>query len=169
MENARSAVDYSMKAVMALAAMLVVQSLHMVEHIAQVIQKYVLHLAKAQGVLGAVFDLEWIHFAYNTWLFLALVLAYVWFRRTRSAHVPFVLTAAVWFQGWHEMEHVVKMLQYYLLGITVGPKGILGFVVPLVWLHFWYNFIVLAMIIGAFVAVLNRSRTIQPAGSGAIA
>ncbi|MGQ0571679.1 MAG: hypothetical protein ACT4P5_19425 [Armatimonadota bacterium] len=139
------------------------QSAHMVEHVAQVYQKFVLRLPKAQGVLGAVFDLEWVHFLYNTWLFGALVLAYVWWRRTRSPQVPIFLTAAVVIQGWHEIEHIVKMLQYYLLGITVGPKGILGFVVPLVWLHFWYNLIILALVVFSFFAVRALSHKVAHA------
>jgi hypothetical protein len=150
-------------AFLGLVAMLVVQSAHMVEHVAQVIQKYVLRLPQAHGILGAVFDLEWVHFVYNTWLFGSLVLAYVWWRRTRSPKVPIGLTVALWFQGWHEMEHVVKMLQYYLMGITAGPKGILGFVVPLVWLHFWYNLIVLGLIVMSFFAIRSLTQRMQPA------
>ncbi len=38
------------------------------------------------------------------------------------------------------------MLQYYVGGVA-APKGILGFVFPVIWLHFWINMIVLAVIV----------------------
>ena len=31
-------------------------------------------------------------------------------------------------QTTHMIEHVAKMYQYYVYSITVGPKGILGFI-----------------------------------------
>ena len=128
---------------------LVIQAAHMIEHVAQVVQKHVLIMERAQGFLGAVFDLEWVHFVYNSGLevgFLAVFL--LWRRAVRI--VPASLTLVVVFQGYHVVEHMVKMIQYYALGITIGPRGILGHVAPLIWLHFAFNLIVLALVILAW-------------------
>jgi len=37
----------------------------MVEHVAQVIQKFLLGFDKAHGLLGSAFDFEWVHFIYK--------------------------------------------------------------------------------------------------------
>lgn len=147
-----------------LGILLAIQSAHMVEHVAQVIQKFVLRLPKAQGLLGSIFDLEHVHFIYNTGLWIPLVIAFVWYRRSGAA-MPFALKAIVWFQGYHVIEHIVKMYQYYVLGITVGPKGILGYVFPLIWLHFWLNLIVLLLLATAFIGVLGGTRRMSLATS----
>lgn len=47
----------------------------MVEHVVQVIQKFLLGFEKAHGLLGAAFDFEWVHFVYNTLLEPALILS----------------------------------------------------------------------------------------------
>lgn len=140
-----------------LGAMLIVQTAHMVEHVAQVTQKFILHMPKAQGLLGSVFDLEHVHFSYNTSLWIPLFLALLWYRRS-GAPIPFVFKGLVWFQGYHVLEHIVKMYQYYALGITVGPKGILGYIFPLIWLHFWLNLIVLVLLAGAYLGVSTGVR-----------
>lgn len=147
-----------------LGVLLIIQSAHMVEHVAQVVQKFVLHLPNAQGLLGSVFDLEWVHFIYNAGIWVPLVLGYVWYRRA-GAPMPFALRAIVWFQGYHVVEHIVKMYQYYAMGITIGPKGILGYVFPLIWLHFWLNLIVLVLLAGAFIGVASGTRRMSLAVS----
>ncbi len=148
---------YAQMAKMGLGVLLVIQTAHMAEHVAQVIQKFVLHLPKAQGLLGSIFDLEHIHFTYNTGIWIPIVLAYIWYRRS-GAPMPFAFRTLVWFQGYHVVEHIVKMYQYYALGITVGPKGILGYIFPIVWLHFWLNLIVLLLLAGAFFRVYTDIR-----------
>lgn len=140
---------------------LVIQAAHMVEHVAQVVQKYVLMMDQARGFLGAVFDLEWVHFVYNSGLEVAFLAAFLLWRRAERI-VPVPLTLVVVFQGYHVVEHVVKMIQYYALGITMGPKGILGHAVPLIWLHFVFNLVVLALVMlvweDAYRARLRPSR-----------
>lgn len=126
---------------------LIIQTAHMVEHVAQVVQKHVLMMERAQGFLGAVFDLEWVHFVYNSGLEIGFLAVFVLWRRAGRIAIPPLLTLLVFFQGYHVVEHVAKMIQYYALGITVGPKGILGHVVPLIWLHFAFNLIVLALLL----------------------
>lgn len=126
---------------------LIIQAAHMVEHIAQVVQKHVLMLERAQGFLGAVFDLEWVHFVYNSGLEMGFLAVFVLWRRADRTTITPLLSLLVLFQGYHVIEHIVKMIQYYALGITMGPKGILGHAVPLIWLHFAFNLIVLALVI----------------------
>ena len=58
------------------------------------------------------------------------------------------------FQIWHTVEHVVKMWQYFETGLN-GTPGILGYWIPVVYLHLGYNTllylpIVLAFFVGGF-------------------
>lgn len=137
---------YALAAVTGLTAILTVQSLHMLEHVAQVLQKFVLGQPEAHGLLGAIFDFEWVHFVFNVSLGAGLVLIFIWCRRTAGHALPLSLRAVVWLQGYHVVEHVVKMLQYYV-SHAEPSKGILGFVFPVIWLHFWINMLVLALIV----------------------
>ncbi len=136
------------RVVMLALALLVVQSLHMFEHVAQVIQRFALGHEQAHGVLGALFDFEWVHFVFNASLEGAIVVLFFWCRQRDPRRAPFALIGGMWFQGYHFLEHVVKMYQYYVLGIAEAPKGILGYVFPLIWLHFFLNLIALLFIIG---------------------
>ena len=145
---------YAVLAKAGLSAALIVQSAHMVEHVAQVIQKFILRQPESHGLLGAIFDFEWVHFVYNTSLEVTLVLIFIWCRRASAHQLPRSLRAAVWLQGYHVVEHVVKMFQYYVGGVE-APKGILGFVFPVIWLHFWINLIVLVLIVGAWAATIR--------------
>ncbi len=134
-------------------AWFMIQSAHMAEHVAQVTQKFILGWSKAPGLLGAIFDLEWVHFLYNSSLQVAILTILIFWRRNIREPLPFAVTAAAIFQGYHTVEHIVKMYQYYALGITIGPKGILGYFIPLIWLHFFFNLITLALIIGMWRSV----------------
>lgn len=129
-----------------LITVLFVQSFHMIEHVAQLLQKFVLGQPEAHGLLGTIFDFEWVHFVYNTSLEVALVLVLIWCRRAMAHRVARPLRGVVWWQGYYVIEHAVRMFQYYVGGVA-SPKGILGFVFPVIWLHFWINLIVLALIV----------------------
>ena len=60
------------------------------------------------------------------------------------------------------------MYQYYVLGVPSGAtKGILGFVLPVIWVHFWLNLIVLALIVLARYAYGRMLRQqVSPVGVG---
>ena len=61
------------------ALTVLIQALHMVEHVAQVIQKFVLHIVPAHGLIGAL-DLEQVHFAFNVLYLVTLAVVMVgWF------------------------------------------------------------------------------------------
>lgn len=59
-----------------------VQTAHFAEHVAQIIQIYAQGVPppNAQGLLGSVFDFEWVHFAYNISLELALIALWLGYR-----------------------------------------------------------------------------------------
>ena len=153
---------YALAATIGLIATLTVQSVHMLEHVAQVLQKFVLRQPEAHGLLGAIFDFEWVHFVFNTSLEVTLVLIFIWCRRSAGHRLPLSLRAVVWLQGYHVVEHVVRMFQYYV-GDIAAPKGILGFVFPVIWLHFSINMIVLALIVvlivGDWDAIESHARS----------
>jgi hypothetical protein len=131
-----------------------------------VIQRFVLGIATGAGIVGAYFDAVPVHFFYNT-VFLALLVAtYARLgmprgggREAYGAPAFYLLTFAVVFQSWHELEHVAKLVQYFALNHNNAVGGILaigpGALLPLfnnVWLHFWYNTIAYAPIVAAYFA-----------------
>lgn len=75
------------------------------------------------------------------------------------APAPWPLLAVVSLQGYHVVEHVVKLIQHYH-GAAM-PLGTLGRFVPVIWLHFWVNLVVLVLIAaGWFVLRGNAARPI---------
>jgi hypothetical protein len=61
------------------------------------------------------------------------------------------------FQGFHELEHVVQLIQVFALSITNG-KGIVGSFVDIEPVHFAYNSIFLTMLVGTYLALgLHRA------------
>jgi hypothetical protein len=101
-----------------LAIVVFVQGIHVVEHIIQLIQVYLLNTPdeEALGVLGAVFEFqgteEWLHLVFNATYLLALYLLIVPIRQLSGFIVPrwTVLAFLVWSVGlesWHMVEHLV--------------------------------------------------------------
>lgn len=138
----------AMTAILVMGIFVILQAGHVFEHVAQLVQKFILGMPVAQGILGAMFDLEWVHFLFNVVTQSGLLVVFLLWRRA-GARVPTALWVAMAVQGVHTIEHVAKMYQYYALGITVGPKGILGYFFPLIWLHFFLN---IPPLIGMFAA-----------------
>ena len=151
----------------ALLIALLAQTGHYAEHVAQMIQIYVQYIApaKAHGLLGSVFDFELVHFSYN--IGLELILIWIWWLyraasrddaradwSTPADATPvsrlgfYLLTGLVVFQGYHSIEHIVKLYQYlfvplYQSGMPPTP-GILPIITgwPIYLVHFWFNTIV---------------------------
>jgi hypothetical protein len=130
-----------------------VQFLHQNEHLLQIVQKNLWGWQELPGLLGSVFDFEWVHFLYNTALFLSVLSVVVTFfknpgmwRRSRAG--LFGLIFATVFQGYHLLEHSARMVQY--LGGTPKPLGLVGQIVPVVELHFWINSVVIAALVVAY-------------------
>ena len=112
------------------AVTLAVQTLHMVEHVAQVYQSFVLHSAVAHGLVGQL-DLEQVHFAWNlVYLGMLVYVMLGWFKfgsRMCSMHkmLGVIVVATVLLQSYHMLEHTVKFVQFIATNVQ-GTPGILG-------------------------------------------
>ncbi len=132
---------------------------HVLEHVAQMVQIHLLGLTgpAARGVFGAL-DIEWVHFLWNTWVLIAVVLLLARFRANPWLWVTLVLA------GWHELEHVVIMAAYLTTHVAGAPGllskgGLIGGGLPLSRpdLHFLYNLVETVPLVIAFVYQLQRS------------
>lgn len=112
---------------------------HFAEHILQMVQVYLWHV-NPWGIIGQIADREWLHIWYNLPSYLVILWIYFAIRKNvpdfyRVDVSMKALTLFVWIQGYHLLEHTVKIYQYFTTGIEPA-SGILGNVVPLVPLHF---------------------------------
>jgi hypothetical protein len=133
---------------------------HFGEHIVQMVQIHVLGLqgAAARGVFG-VFDIEWVHFIWNSGVLLAVLLLLPRYPKNRW----FQLTAVI--SAWHALEHTYILSAYLTTGLSGTPGllasgGLIGGGLPLERpdLHFLYNLVETAPLIVAF---LTATRAIQ--------
>ncbi|MEX2211923.1 MAG: right-handed parallel beta-helix repeat-containing protein [Gaiellaceae bacterium] len=137
-------------------ALLAVMAGHEAEHVAQVLQKDALDAScptDCRGALGFVFDLEWVHFAYNISIELVLIALVVGFRLWRNP----LLLAATAIQAYHAVEHIYKLEQWFANGHHSPTPGILGMHFSLVELHFVLNTVVFLLVLGGyFTAGMHR-------------
>ncbi len=135
------------------------QSGHVIEHVAQIVQIHILGLPlkEARGIFGAL-DIEWVHFIWNSWVLIAVVLLLTRFRDNRWLWATLVLA------GWHELEHVVIMYRYLTTGVAGTPGllshgGAIAGGTPLIRpdLHMLYNVIETVPLVVAFFVELRRS------------
>lgn len=136
-------------------AMLPIQAFHNAEHLMQMLQKYAWHLNRYPGLLGVWFDFEWIHLLYNLALFFTLLATWIIYRRNPGIWRNSILGAAMlafllFFQGFHVLEHAVRVTQY-LQGMSSPTPGILGRLFPVLEYHFWLNSVVTVALILAYV------------------
>lgn len=135
--------------VVLLLSALLLQTFHEMEHIAQFYQRWWLGVGpqEAHGILFFL-DVEWNHFIFNALYFplLAVILFFLLFypefrsmrqRRMGRIELGFFVLAFL-LQGYHVIEHTVRMGQFFRLGCTPCP-GILGWYFDLVYLHFAIN------------------------------
>lgn len=137
-----------------------VMLLHEAEHVSQVLQKDVLGAScpnDCRGLLGFAFDIEWVHFAYNTSILVALSALYLayrlWRREWRQANLGAWLSLTIALgviQSYHVVEHTVKLVQWFQNGHRSPTAGILGMNLSLVELHFTINTIVLLGVLGGW-------------------
>ena len=103
-----------------MTAVVAIQGGHVVEHIVQLLQVSVLGVPEqdALGLLGYVLQFngteEWLHLGYNAFYLLALYVLILPLWRITPAVVPssafvFFITASVWLETWHMVEHGVIM------------------------------------------------------------
>ncbi len=135
-----------------LYVLIVTQTGHFLEHVAQMIQIHVLGLqgAQAQGVFGML-NIEWVHFLWNTWVLIAAVVLLVRYRG--NAWLWFTTL----FAAWHALEHAYIVWIYLRTGVA-GTPGLLslggaiqgGLPITRPDLHFLYNLIETAPLVVAF-------------------
>jgi len=169
--NTREAADIGRRLLAFYAAVVIVQAIHVFEHVVQLIQVYVLGVpdADALGLLGYIYQFqgteEWLHLVFNTVFLTSLAVVAVGLLRLPGARslVPRWAMAAflffgVWLEGWHVVEHVVIISSVVAnngcpcSGIVDARTGVSDTI-----LHFIYNTIAYAATVLPFVFVL-RSR-----------
>ena len=131
----------------------------MVEHVAQVYQHAVLGLsiAASHGILFFL-DLEWNHMIFNALYFVLLAVVFVKcrFYETHGAVGEKPLACIAFYagfliQGYHVIEHSVRMVQFFQRGCTPCP-GILGYLFDGVYLHAAFNTLVYVLPLIAFLS-----------------
>ena len=150
------------------ALTVLIQALHMVEHVAQVIQKFVLSIAPAHGLIGAL-DLEQIHFAFNV-LYLAtlvvVMVGWVYFGSqlcSKQKALAGILIGTVALQSYHMVEHSVKLVQFLATGMQ-GTPGIAGMHLDGVIFHALMNTAVFVPIVVVFFYAGLHAKLISRAG-----
>jgi hypothetical protein len=134
------------------------QTAHLFEHVAQMIQIHVLHLSgpAARGVVGQL-DIEWVHFIWNGWVLLTLLVLLPRFRTN-----PWLIGVTL-FAGWHFVEHCVMIATYIRTGVTGSPGllssgGLLlgGLPIARPDLHFLYNLVETIPLLAGWGVELRR-------------
>ena len=140
--------------------LLIAQSVHFTEHIAQMIQIHLLGLSgmQAHGIIGML-DLEWVHFIFDAgWVPICVYILLFVYRKSN----PWLWVLAV-IVTWHAFEHVAIMSFYLRTGIVGSPGlladgGIIAGGLPLIRpdLHFLYNLIEETLILIAYTYQLKH-------------
>jgi hypothetical protein len=148
----------------------VVQSVHMFEHVLQLIQITVWKVPddEALGLLGYVFQLqgteEWLHLVFNLFLLTSLYILLGPIRAASPSIIPrwaylVYVIGAVGLETWHEVEHLVIISRVLMNngcpcpGIGDATLGISDTV-----LHFFYNAVVTSGILVPFSYVVRAQR-----------
>jgi hypothetical protein len=148
----------------------VVQSVHMFEHVLQLIQVTVWNVpdAEALGLLGYIFQLqgteEWLHLFFNLALLTSLWVLLGPVRAANPSIVPrwgflVYVIGAVGLETWHEVEHLVIISRVLMNhgcpcpGIGDAALGVTDTV-----LHFIYNAVVTSAMLVPFWFVIRAHR-----------
>jgi hypothetical protein len=140
-------------------ALVLTQSGHFLEHLAQMTQIHVQDKSgpQARGVFG-VLDIEWVHFLWNAWVLVAVLLLLRPFARN-----PWLWLTLV-FAAWHQLEHTFMMWVYLDTG-KAGDPGLLaeggrlngGLPLSRPDLHFLYNLVEIVLLLIAFAYTVQRT------------
>ena len=141
--------------------LVVTQTGHFLEHVAQMIQVHVLALTgpDARGIFGTL-DIEWVHFVWNTWVLIAVAVLLFRYPANRWLWVTAI------FSTWHAIEHAYIFSVYLSTGIS-GTPGLLaqggalrgGVSLTRPDLHCFYNLIETVPLITPFVVQAQLERT----------
>lgn len=150
-------------AIAAFSFLLLVQTAHLGEHVAQMVEIHLLGLtgAEARGIIGQL-DIEWVHFLWNLGIAAALAGLLV-----RLGPNPWLVLATV-FASWHLVEHDVIMRSFLATGIAGSPGllasgGLIAGGLPLSRpdLHFVYN-----LVETIAIAIAYRASNLAALGPG---
>lgn len=147
--------------------MLAVASFHMVEHVVQTYQAYVLRLEHSHGILGQYFDSDWIHLAYNTAFLLAILPVAMQRGDPRDLRFQLFLGGLA-AAGYHVVEHSAKTWQAMVMGHDPA-LGIAGHYGPLIPVHLWLNLVVMALVVPHLLRhalALRRGLALRAADGG---
>ena len=147
----------------------VVQGIHVFEHIVQLIQVFALGIPddKALGLLGYVFQFqgteEWLHLVFNLTYLTALLLLVRPLRGVTPDLVPRWAYAAFLFgvalEGWHNVEHAVIISNVLRNGGCPCPGiGDVALGITDTVLHFFYNLVAYSATVPAFIYYITRTR-----------
>jgi hypothetical protein len=135
------------------------QTAHLLEHVAQMVQIHVLHLAgaSAQGIVGQL-NIEWVHFIWNALVLVAVVVLLPHFLTN-----PWLLAVAP-LAAWHFVEHSVMIATYIQTGVP-GTPGLLssggllfgGLPIARPDLHFLYNLVETVPLLVAWLAEIRKA------------
>jgi hypothetical protein len=139
-----------------------IQTFHMGEHVVQVFRVRVDGVPSKGALVGSLVDTEWVHFTYNALVLIGLIVLIAWGRRVQPSAIkgPWAerfAGAALLVQGYHVVEHSVKIVQHIETGRKVN-EGLLGGPVDLVLLHFAINATVYFGLIAACAFYLRGMR-----------
>lgn len=146
------------------AGVLVVQGLHVVEHVIQLMQVHVWHSDNTLGLLGFVLQFhgtaEWMHLGFNVAYLIALVVLAVGLwdrvreRRLSSSRYLTFVVGGVALETWHCVEHTVITYHMVRNGGGCPCPGVLD---PLLGvmdaqLHMGYNAVAYSATLVPFIA-----------------
>ncbi len=154
-----------------LAGVMIVQGIHMFEHVLQLIQVFAWNVPDddALGLLGYVFELqgteEWLHLVFNLALLTSLYILLGPIRAASPSIVPrwgylVYLFGAVGLETWHQIEHLVIISRVLMNsgcpcpGIGDAALGVTDTV-----LHFVYNLVVYSAMLVPFFFVFRFKRS----------
>ena len=142
------------------SVLVVTQSVHFIEHAAQMVQIHLLglHGPQASGIFGML-NTEWVHFLWNSWVLILSIFLMFFFRKNIWLWMLFI------FAIWHEIEHIYIMSVYLRTHIEGTPGlisrgGAIGGGLPLSRpdVHFFYAVIEETLLL---LAYYHEIKTIQ--------
>lgn len=143
--------------------LVVTQGAHLLEHFVQVLQIHVLgtSIARANGIIG-IFNTEWIHFVWNIWVLVFVILFLFLFRRNPWLKVLLIAST------WHAIEHCYILYEYLRTGVNGLPGllaqgGAIAGGLPIIRpdLHFLYNLVEEVLLVIAYLHQLRQIRAMQ--------
>jgi hypothetical protein len=140
----------------------VVQSFHMLEHVVQLSRVFADGVPSRGSLVGSLADTEWVHLVYNGAVLAGLgfvlhLRRHGWDPGGANVVGDRLVASVALVQGYHFVEHAVKVFQHVTTGAKVNP-GILGHEINLVLLHFGINAAVYLGFVAAAGAYLRGWR-----------